>query len=330
MRTRVSMFMLETTLLDWLTRWGSTMLIQISHNHRHKCTTFLPVLRRVLDFHLPLPRHFAQAHQGRTDLVKLPTLGIAALEALVSSLQTSCAVPPNAEQALGSMYIKTDRQGRLVHIFTSKYLLGKVEAEATCRRAVTRLVRGVVHWGFHEEKLDHHLHPILMAIFLAHDLALGEITGRVSCEVAFPNKVRTELENQFPGWEILEWHHLTTHQREVWKTGCPGIAIGNFTKQGARGYAVVLIREQARDKAAILVLVESNGSSYDMRTIREEKSPSSYPVVHTEPPGTYREFYDRQVTINTQLDGFVYEHLEATATLFYYKDGQLKELLISD
>jgi hypothetical protein len=171
---------------------------------------------------------------------------------------------------------------------------------------------------------------VCLNISVIHDLAFGKVENSGACEAILPDQVRVKLKVEYPGWKILERHNLNTHQLEIWKTNCPGVASGNFKGHGVHNYAVVVIREHMANREARMLLILKNDSGYEIRKLREEKLIPSYPVVHSEPPGVYREFYDRQTTIHIQSDVFIYEHLEVTATLFYYRDGQIRDILISD
>ena len=95
-------------------------------------------------------------------------------------------------------------------------------------------------------------------------------------------------------------------------------------------HAVVVVRQIGPTKQAKLLLAEKRGSGFAIQVLREEGEVPSYPVVHQESPGVFHEFYDRENSVTVTNEVFVYEHLEATATLFYYKGGELRELLISD
>lgn len=155
-------------------------------------------------------------------------------------------------------------------------------------------------------------------------------TQPVSCAALLPAGAKTKLEAAYKGWSVLEHNQLYPHQQELWGPRCPGVAIGQFKGPGVTGYAVVIVRQIKDVKQAKLLLLEKHASDFAIQTLREQNEIPSYPVVHKEPPGVYREFYDRESTIKVTNDVFVYEHLEATATLFYYKDGRYRELLISD
>jgi len=150
------------------------------------------------------------------------------------------------------------------------------------------------------------------------------------CAVLLPTEAKLKLEATYKGWTILEYDQLLAHQLELWGRRCPGVAVGQFRQPQGNDYAVVIVRQINGTKQAKLVLVRQSKSGYAIQVLREEKKVPSYPVVHKEPPGEYRYIYDRKITIKAVRDVFVYEHLEATATLFYYKDGNLRKLLISD
>lgn len=150
------------------------------------------------------------------------------------------------------------------------------------------------------------------------------------CESLLPPEVKAKVEAAYTGWRVLEHNQLYPHQQEIWGARCPGVAIGEFRGPGKVGYGVVIVRQVKEIKQAKLLLLEKLQTNYTMQQLREQNEVPSYPVIHKEPPGIYREFYDRQNTVKVLSDVLVYEHLEATATLFYFKDGKYQELLISD
>jgi hypothetical protein len=161
-------------------------------------------------------------------------------------------------------------------------------------------------------------------------LGNGNAAKSASCAALLPPEAKVKLESAHKGWSVLEYDQLYPHQQEIWSARCPGVAVGQFRGPGTIGYAVVVVRQAGDVKQAKLVLLEKQKTSYAIQLLREQGEVPSYPVVHKEPPGVYREFYDRESTVKVVNDVFVYEHLEATATLFYYKDGKYQELLISD
>lgn len=172
----------------------------------------------------------------------------------------------------------------------------------------------------------------LFCVVLQLGCALGnggqeELT---TCAALLPVDAKAELATAYEDWVILEHDHLYPHQQEIWGPACPGLAAGEFDGSGEETYAVLIVRQVAQTKQAKLLLLEKTNATYTIRVLREEEEVPSYPVVHREPPGIYRYFYDRQNTIDALHDVFVYEHLEATATVFYYKDGEYQQLLISD
>lgn len=174
----------------------------------------------------------------------------------------------------------------------------------------------------------------LLSVYLSlsggEHLAFAELPQPVTCEVVLPDQIREQLKREYHGWTILDRDNLNAHQLEIWRSRCPGVASANFKGRGMRSYAVVMFRKQMGSNEAIMLLIQAKGSGYDIQKLREEKDIPSYPVIHSEPPGIYREFYDRQSTIQAEFEVFVYEYLEATATLFYYKGGQVRHILISD
>ena len=177
---------------------------------------------------------------------------------------------------------------------------------------------------------------LLTTVLLCSQLLSATASGNsvsakaTACVALLPAEAKAKLEAAYSGWNVLEHDQLYPHQHEIWGARCPGVAVGQFRGTGEVGYAVVIVRQTKDIKQAKLLLIEKQKTSYAIQLLREQNEVPSYPVVHKEPPGVYREFYDRESTTKVTNDVFVYEHLEATATLFYYKDGKYQELLISD
>lgn len=172
--------------------------------------------------------------------------------------------------------------------------------------------------------------PVYLSLSGIEHLVFAKPPQSSACEVVLPDQIREQLKREYQGWTILNRDNLNAHQLEIWGNRCPGVASANFKGRDILSYAAVMIRGQMGRNEAIMLLIQDKGSGYDIQKLREEKDIPSYPVVHSEPPGKYREFYDRQSTIQAEFEVFVYEYLEATATLFYYKGGQVRHILISD
>ncbi len=162
----------------------------------------------------------------------------------------------------------------------------------------------------------------------------GESDAPTRCAALLPPEAKSKVEHVFPGWQVVELSLLSPDEQEMWRSRrgsqCAGVAIGEFRGPGEKSYAVVIVRTTEGLKEGKLLVLEKGEGGYEIELLREERDLSRFPVVHTGPPVKYREFYDRQKTIIPEHEVIVFELMESTATVYYYKAGEYLQLLISD
>ena len=132
---------------------------------------------------------------------------------------------------------------------------------------------------------------------------------------------------------------LLKDDQELWSQAkpdlCPGFAAGHFESMKHLSYAVILVGSDKAKGYKLVALTADAGNRYKANVLSEEKrnGPEKYPlypVVHSLPPGEYRDFYDSSRKVQTQLDAIALERLEAWMTMFYWEKGRFNKLRLSD
>jgi hypothetical protein len=131
-----------------------------------------------------------------------------------------------------------------------------------------------------------------------------------------------------PGWHIVTETDLRTDDQALWRQhhsgACPGLAKADLKGDGGASYGLVL-RSGERIRKVILVS--------DNRVLREhlviKHRTGAIPVVHVAEPGPAYEFETRK-RHDIAHQSLVFETMEASATQYYWHDGKLKDVLITD
>jgi hypothetical protein len=140
-------------------------------------------------------------------------------------------------------------------------------------------------------------------------------------------KVSAYLNTQ-PGWHIRSHHQLSSDDQALWQRYrpdvCPGLAQADLSGYGHLSYALVLEKEE---QARLVILLESQGK-LEEKLIWSGPAKGRY-VVHTAQPGTAYEFETRK-RYDPKHQSFVFEVMEASAMQYYWHNGKLHSILITD
>lgn len=153
-----------------------------------------------------------------------------------------------------------------------------------------------------------------------------------SQDCSAPPKVQTALNRQFPGWRITQLKDLVEDDQQLWKKAhpidCPGIASGSF-RRGGSSVAVLLIHTEGATHKQQLVLISEENAGQRFRVLRELPASQVTWVISKVPAGGYRD-WTRQKHVHTERDGIYLEHIESTITLFYWRNGSFRTLVVSN
>ena len=176
----------------------------------------------------------------------------------------------------------------------------------------------------------------LLWLFMTQLNVYAHQTGKQqSCAELLPKEVKEIIEKKYKNWRILEKKDLVSDDQVLWdkyrRGECPGVIAGNFDNSGNTGYAVLIISQAKTMKRTQLLILTMRGSrNYDSQVLYVENNVSNFPAIHKEPPGQYTDFYEEKKTIEAKTDVIIYEHIESSALVFYYKNGKFRRLLVSD
>lgn len=158
-------------------------------------------------------------------------------------------------------------------------------------------------------------------------------------ELALPKQVSDILARNFPSWRPLGVTDLVKDDQELWLQAkpnlCPGVAVGYFKSTKYYSYAVILVgADQARGYKLVALTADAS-NRYGINVLFEEKQNDLgkqplYPVVHSLPPGEYREFDDSSRKVHIQFNAIALERLEAWMIMFYIENGRFHQLRLSD
>lgn len=175
----------------------------------------------------------------------------------------------------------------------------------------------------------------LLLIMLNTGITLGQGSESNFCSHLLPKEAIILLNNKYVDWRILSYDDLHSDDKMLWNKKhdkeCPGIAIGKYRTATESDYAVLIIpKKNTTKEAKLLTLNKVVGEKLSVKLLYEDKNITNYPVIYKSNPGQYYDFYDSKKSIVTKNDVIIYEHIEASAIVFYYIDGKYKQLLTSD
>jgi hypothetical protein len=153
----------------------------------------------------------------------------------------------------------------------------------------------------------------------------------VGCASLLPPAAQVKIEPMMRhGWRIVTFNDLPADDQALWKQyhvgKCPGVSEGRFRDAGKTSYAVALLKGHSPGKyIEQLRLIMPVSNSLSLISVVTPTQVSTPFVVWTVPPGRSTGMGGEPV-VNLRTDSFVYEKMEASATQYYFRDGQLHTL----
>ena len=165
----------------------------------------------------------------------------------------------------------------------------------------------------------------MIRLIFAVSVLLSAGTANASCLPAA--QPVTAYLAKHPAWHIANMSDLIPEDQNLWGryrgTACPGQAQADLKGNGQISYGLVLL---SKEGLRAVILLDDNGH-YAAQILFSDKE--DLEVVHTAEPGPAYEFEtNRRVDIPHQ--SFVFEHLESSATHYYWRDGKVESVTISD
>jgi hypothetical protein len=164
--------------------------------------------------------------------------------------------------------------------------------------------------------------------FITSAAAMLAFTTPAVVDVCAPStKVADYLKTQ-PGWEIESIADLAPDDQSLWQKyhpdTCPGLAHADLHGNGDTSYALVL----EKNKQTRLIILLNDHGKLQQTLVGSGPTKSRY-VVHSAMPGTTYEFETRK-RYDLKQQSFVFEIMEASAEQYYWQDGKLNLVLITD
>lgn len=177
------------------------------------------------------------------------------------------------------------------------------------------------------------LSRILLFLFLV-TLGSNSNAGQDACEPAIPASLNAALKIRFSGWSVLRLSDLGQDDRSLWTKAhgrdCPGVAKGNFSRNGSPQYAI-LLKSGVLPSLRIQLLYAAQDASGNFQFLSVLKQHvDRLSVVYAGPPGRYSHPEDDKDSVRVTSDVIILETIESGATAYYLDKGSFKSILISE
>jgi hypothetical protein len=166
-------------------------------------------------------------------------------------------------------------------------------------------------------------------------LAWGQQVSSACRQDGLSEKVQGEIAERFPNTKIEDISDLASEYRAMWlkahASECPGIATGRY-KGGNVDLFAILVLSTDRGKPGVKLLLVNPAARVGERVkvLDTVQIPTSTPnVIYTLPPGVYSDAEGTE-KVRIPYDGVVLEQLEVGSILYYYRNGALKKLILSE
>ena len=156
-----------------------------------------------------------------------------------------------------------------------------------------------------------------------------------ACDSAqLPEGVRATLESHFAQWRYETTSDLNDYYRDGWMksspTKCPGMVVGHINDAKVLSYAFLLLPRQGKaEKFKLIVIKRAEKGGYVVDEVASYESQYHYSVISKAGPKQYKD-QEKDTRITLVLDGIIVEELGAGASLYYWRGGKYKEILISE
>jgi hypothetical protein len=146
-----------------------------------------------------------------------------------------------------------------------------------------------------------------------------------------PRDLQREIGIKYPDAKLVRLPDLTTDDRAFFEkdhgNACPGLVKVDFYGDGTPTWALVLMTGQgAHEKAELIVAHEVHGN---WRTNLLDTADSSVPVVWSQDPGEYRDFYGEK-TIRATRSVIVFCGYEGWAIVYSWTRKTVTRVWIND
>jgi hypothetical protein len=149
---------------------------------------------------------------------------------------------------------------------------------------------------------------------------------------ALPAPIRTYLRTKYPGWRVLELSDLLPEDRKFFLDhnpgGCPGFTSGEYIP-GRKAFAVLAVSKIRKPARVKLIVFVGKEKGYRPTILAKSTTEGPLPAVFTMPAGAYQS-WDREEEVRAQHPVIFYVRYEARAVMFYWENGEWRELQISD
>ncbi len=172
---------------------------------------------------------------------------------------------------------------------------------------------------------------VFIILFLSSNLVADAISP---CDLNLLSKdIHLYLNKKYPEWKIVTTSDLIPDDRELWlehhPNKCPGFTTNQFDDSGIPSTAVLLIpKDKQKDLAKIILFSRKSGKLVAF-VLEDTKNTGRTPVIHSRAAGTYVS-WDRTEKITTRFPVILYEFIESSLIMFYWRDGKFEEFFLSD
>ena len=159
----------------------------------------------------------------------------------------------------------------------------------------------------------------------------GELTS--ACRKALPTDLATALSTRYGNWKVADIVDLTPDDQTAWKKRypemCPGVTTGDFDGSKRAQFAVLLNTKNKPGSSQLVFVAKGSGGDYAFNRI------SLWPLywssaVHRLPPGQYSDFYERDKKFKVKADVIALGTTSDKATGYFFFDGELRSIFLSD
>ncbi len=177
---------------------------------------------------------------------------------------------------------------------------------------------------------------IPLVVILFSSVSLAQPVLQDPCDLTvLPHQAQRVLKQEFSKWKVLTFADLTDVEQKLWLKDnnhekCPGIAVGHFEEQANLSYALFLIpHERMKPGSRFVVMSKRKKGGFEVSILFQTDNPTSYNVVSRVPPGKYSDSQKTE-SVLLSLDGILLRQFEVGATLFYWKNGRYRQLILSE
>lgn len=142
-----------------------------------------------------------------------------------------------------------------------------------------------------------------------------------------------------PQWRIVDVNDLVDDDQILWEkyhSGlCPGMVSVNLTGNGPRSYALALIKNDKEHRISEKLII---ATLINDQIVKHTLVPSTN-IMYTDVASPFvvwkissGSYHDLKTGLQIKVphEGFVFEKMEATATLYFYLNNRYRSILLSE